>query len=109
MELKREIEHHGDGGRGCAVAHDMNRRIIEDNEAHPHFTRASQNVAAVVALLQGLLEPVTPKDHRAHREIRTLLEHAAVQQAKSLLSRRCELDAIQLMPSERPDRDISVH
>ena len=41
----------------------------------------------MVALLQGLLEPSTPEDRRAHREIRTLLEHAAVQQPESSLSR----------------------
>jgi hypothetical protein len=56
----------------------MNRRIIEDDEDLPHFARASQNIAVVVALLRGLPEPTTPKDHRAHREIRTLLERTAV-------------------------------
>ena len=57
----------------------MNWRIIEDDEALPHYTRASQNIAAAAALLQGLLGPATPEDRRAHREIRTLLERAAVQ------------------------------
>ena len=78
MGLEREIERHGDDGRACAVAHDMNQRIIEDDEALPHFTRASQNITAMVALLQGLLGPTTPEDHRAHHEIRTRLERAAV-------------------------------
>ena len=50
-ELEQEIERHGDGGRARAVARDVNRRIIEDDEALPHFTRASQNVAAMAALL----------------------------------------------------------
>ena len=54
----------------------MNWRIIEDDEALPHFTWASQNIAAMVALLLGLLEPATPEDRWAHREIRTLLERA---------------------------------
>ena len=108
-ELEREIERHGDSERTCAVARDMNRRIIKDDEALPHFTQASQNIATTAALLWGLLEPTTPEDHRAHREIRTLLEHVAAQQAKSSLSQRCELDASQRTPSERPDRDMSVH
>ena len=56
--------------------HDVNRRTIEDDEALPHFTRASQNIAAMAALLRGLLEPTTPEDHQAHHEIRTLLECA---------------------------------
>ena len=77
MELEREIERHGDGGRACTVARDVNRRIIEDDEALPHFTRASQNIAAAAALLRGLSGPTTPEDRRAHREIRMLLEHAA--------------------------------
>ena len=47
----REIERNGDGGRACAMAHDVNQRIIEDDEALPHFTRANQNIAATVSLL----------------------------------------------------------
>ena len=62
-ELRREIKRHGDGGRAYTVARDLNRRIIKDDEALPHFTQASQNIAATVALLQGLSEPATPKDH----------------------------------------------
>ena len=82
-ELEQEIEHHGDGGCTRAVASDVNRRIIEDDEALPHFTRARQNVAATAALLRGLPKPVTPEDCWAHHEIRMLLERAAAQQAKS--------------------------
>ena len=37
-ELEREIERHRDDGRARAAARDMNRRIIEDDEALPHFT-----------------------------------------------------------------------
>ena len=59
------------------MARDVNRRIIKDDEALPHFTRASQNIAAMVALLQGLSEPATPEDRRARREICILLERVA--------------------------------
>ena len=69
------------------MACDINHRIIEDDEALPHFTRASQNIAATVALLRGLSGPMAHEDRRAHHEIRTLLEHAVMQQAKSSLSR----------------------
>ena len=51
MKLEQEIEHHRDGGRACAVARDMNQRIIKDDEALPHFTWASQNITTIVALL----------------------------------------------------------
>ena len=87
----------------------MNWRIIEDDQVLPCFARASQNIAAVVALLRGLLEPMMPKDRWAHREVRTLLERAATQQAKSSLSRQRELNASQRTPRVWPDKDASIH
>ena len=63
MELERVIERRGDGGRACAIARDVNQRIIEYDGGPPHFARASLTIATMVALLQRLLEPVTPKDH----------------------------------------------
>ena len=60
------------------MARNVNRRIIADDEALPHFARASQNIAAAAALLRGLLGPTTYEDRWAHREIHMLLEHAAV-------------------------------
>ena len=45
------------------MARDVNQRIIEDDEALPHFIRASQNIAVTVALLRGLPEPTTLEDH----------------------------------------------
>ena len=41
MELDQEIERHRDSGRARAMAHDVNQRIIADDEALPRFTRAS--------------------------------------------------------------------
>ena len=75
VELDREIERHEDGGRACAMARNMNQRIIKDDEALPHFTRASQNIAAAVALLWALSRPTTSEDHWTHHEIRMVLEH----------------------------------
>jgi len=72
-ELDREIERHRYGGT-CAMAYDVNRRIIEDDQALPHFAWASQNITAIAALLRGLSVPTTPEDRQAHRKIRTLLE-----------------------------------
>ena len=59
------------------MADDMNRRIIEDDEALPHFTRESQNITIVAALLWGLSGPVMPEDRWAHHEIHMLLKCAA--------------------------------
>ena len=86
-KLDWEIEHHGDGGRARAMACDVNRTIITDDEALPHFAWACQTIATMIALLHGLLEATTPEDHQAHREIRTLLKRAVAQQAESSLSR----------------------
>ena len=61
-EIDREIERCGDGGRTCARARDVNRRIIADDEALPRFTQASQNITTTTALLHGLLEATTPED-----------------------------------------------
>ena len=36
-EVDREIERRGDGGRARAMARDVNRRIIVDDETLPHF------------------------------------------------------------------------
>ena len=78
-ELDREIERHRDGGRAHAMAHDVNRRIIADDEVLPRFAWASQNIAAAIALLHGLPEAAMPEDRQAHHEIHTLLERAAAQ------------------------------
>jgi len=69
------------------MAHTIHQRILIDYGGLPHFTWASQNIAAVRALLHGLSEAVASEDRRARREIRTLLERAAAQQAESSLSR----------------------
>ena len=61
------------------MAHDVNQRIITDDETLSRFAGASQNIAATMALLHGLLEAATPEDRWVHHEIRTLLERAAAQ------------------------------
>ena len=109
QNIEEEIERRGDGGHTRASAHDVHRRILTDDGTLPHFARASQNIAAVMALLHGLSEAATFEDRRARREIRMLLERAAVQQAESSLSRQCELDTSQRMPLVRPARDALVH
>ena len=73
-------------GGARATARTVHQRILTNDGAFPHFARASQNIAAATALLHGLPEAATSEDRRAYREIRTLLERAAAQQAESLLS-----------------------
>jgi len=52
----------------------------------PQFARAGQNIAAAAMLLRGLLEPVDPQEQMVHRNLRALVETAAVQQAESSAS-----------------------
>jgi hypothetical protein len=68
---------HGGGAR--ERARDINRRIIEDRVGEPPvFSRASQNVVTSAMLLRNMPEPSNPEAHRAHDEIRGLLETAAM-------------------------------
>jgi hypothetical protein len=87
LEVDEEIRRREEGGHACAVAHDVNQRIITDSETLPHFVRASQNIAVAMALLHGLPEATTPEDRWVYREICMLLERAAPQQAEHSLSR----------------------
>ena len=78
-EINREIERRGSGGRARATPRDVHQRIVTNNGTLPHFARASQNIAATMALLHGLPEAVTSEDRWFRQEIRTLLERAAAQ------------------------------
>ena len=40
-ELECEIAHHADGGHTRAMAYNIHRRIIEDDDGLPHFAHAS--------------------------------------------------------------------
>jgi len=88
QRIDEEIKRRGDSGHARATTHDVYQRILTDDGALPHFTRASQNITAATALLHGLPEAATSEDHRAHQEIHTLVERVAAQQAERSLSRR---------------------
>jgi hypothetical protein len=61
-------------------------QIVEDGGGLPQFTRASQNITAVVALLRRLPEPATPEERKTQWEIHELLNRVAEQQAERSLS-----------------------
>jgi hypothetical protein len=75
--LEHKIAQHHD--KVSARAHNAHRRIVEDDDGLPRFAWASQNIATVAALLQGLPEPMTPKGRQAQGELRVLLECMTVQ------------------------------
>ena len=53
----------------------------------PQFARASQNNATAAMLLGGVPEPIDPQERAVYRNLRALVEVAAVQQAESSASR----------------------
>ena len=65
------------GTRGHA--RQVQRNIIDGGDDPPHFARAGQNITAVGMLLRGLPEPVDPQEQVVHRNLRALVETAAVQ------------------------------
>lgn len=64
-QLEQGIEHHrAEQGRARAMALDLQRRIVEDDDGLPLFAQASQNIAAAAALLSGLPTPVIPQERK---------------------------------------------
>jgi hypothetical protein len=57
---------------------------VDNADAPP---RASQKLIAAATLLRAMPAPSTPEARDLHREVRTLIEQAAVQQAESSASR----------------------
>jgi hypothetical protein len=57
---------------------------IDNADAPP---RASQKLIAAATLLRAMPAPSTPEARDMHREVQTLIEQAAVQQAESSASR----------------------
>jgi hypothetical protein len=108
LEQERTARARGGGAR--ERAHDINHRIIEDRAGEPLvFNRASQNVVATAMLLRNMPDPSTPKAHRAHNEIRGLLEAAAMQQAESSASRHRGFALEQPAEPSRQEKEASVH
>ena len=52
----------------------------------PHFCHASQNIAVATMLVRSVPKAIEPEVWRLHRELRELLEAAAVQQVESSLA-----------------------
>ena len=78
--LEQEQRGRGDGGRARRRAHDVHRRINNDegSEQPLIFNRPSQNVAAEAMLVRAMPEPSTTEGRRVHGELRDLLETTAV-------------------------------
>ena len=65
------------GARGRA--RQVLRNIMDGGNDPPQFARASRNITNAVMLLRGVPEPVDPQERAVHRNLRALVEAAAVQ------------------------------
>ena len=72
------------GARGRA--RQVQRDIMNEGNDPPQFARASQNIAAATMLLRDILEPIDPQVQVVYRNLRALVEAAAVQQKESSAS-----------------------
>ena len=57
----------------------VHRNIVDGGNDPPQFARASQNITVVAMLLRGLPESIDPQEQEVHRNLRALVETAAVQ------------------------------
>jgi hypothetical protein len=82
-----EASAHGERARelGRQVRDRINTVPNIDNADAP--SRASQKLVATATLLRAMPAPSTPEARDLHREVQTLIEQAAVQQAESSASR----------------------
>jgi hypothetical protein len=78
---------HNTAGSAWVCARQVQRAIAADANGSPQFARVGQNITTAAMLLCNLPEPTDPQQQELHRNIRMLVEHAAVQQAESSASR----------------------
>lgn len=76
-QLEEELACCREPPRTRAMACDIQRRIVEDDDGPPRFLWASQNITAAAALLRGLPEHGTPEEHQIQRNIHALLDRVA--------------------------------
>jgi hypothetical protein len=94
VQLRRNIEQEW-AGRTLAreayhQAQDIRCRIVDNARAAlpPAVSGSGQDLAAAAMLLRAMPEPSTTEGRRIHRELKNLLEGAAVLRAESSASRR---------------------
>jgi hypothetical protein len=83
-----------------ARTRDVSTAINYKGTLHPTFTRASLNVAAVVALFDTLPAPSTNEVDKVYRQLKDILSVTAEQQAESSLQRWVEVSSSSPGPSK---------
>ena len=81
---------------GCCISHRVRQHArrtmlrpvrVDRGNNPPQFARANQNIATAAMLLRGLSKPNDPHEQAIQKNIRALVETAAVQQAECSISR----------------------
>jgi hypothetical protein len=84
MVLEHAIAQHHDKVHACA--HDAHRRIIEDDDRLPCFTKASQNIATAAALLRGFRSPRCLRGTRHRQDPHVARAHGGVAGRELIIS-----------------------
>jgi hypothetical protein len=86
-------------------------RIADDVRARPPLASSGvgQNLAAAAILLRAMPEPSTTEGRRIQRELKNLLEDAAVRRAESSASQRQGYPSEHHAATSRSMREASVH
>jgi hypothetical protein len=89
LHASMAVEASARGERTWELSKQARDRINADfNADNPDASpRASQKLIAAATLLRAMPAPSTPEARNLHREVQTLIEQAAVQQAESSASR----------------------
>jgi hypothetical protein len=93
------------------LPHGIQHRIADDVRVRPPPTSSGvgQNLAAAAILLHAMPEPSTTEGRRIQRELKNLLEDAAVRQAESSASRRQGYPSEHRVVTSRFMREASIH
>jgi hypothetical protein len=115
VQLWQNIEQEWAGwalaGEACHRARDVQRCIVNDARARlpPASNGVGQNLDAAAILLRAMPEPSTTEGRRIQRELKNLLEDAAVRQAESSASRRQGCPPEHCATTSRLMREATVH
>jgi hypothetical protein len=98
-------------GEACRQAQDVQHCIADNVRARlpPASSGVSQNLAAAAILLRAMSEPSTTEGWRIQRELKNLLEDAAVRRAESSASQRQGYPPKHRAATSRFMREASVH
>jgi hypothetical protein len=115
VQLQQNMEQKWAGrslaGEARHQARDVQRRIIDDARARlpPACSEVGQNLATMAILLRAMPEPSTTEGRRIQRELKNLLEDAAVRWAESSASRRQGCPPEHHPTTSRLMREASIH